>query len=57
MAIKNGVIKELESYMDFIPEGATGQLLKDCYKMIVSQNKEINELKRSKKQVKAKKKS
>lgn len=57
MAIKNGVIKELESYMGFIPDGATGKLLKDCYALITKQNKEINDLKRSKKQVKSKKKS
>jgi len=57
MPTKNGVIKELESYMDFIPDGATGQLLKDCYKMITKQNREISDLKRAKKQVKPKKKS
>lgn len=57
MGIKSGVIKELELYMDFIPDGATGQLLKDCYKLIIKQNKEINDLKRPKKQVKSKKKS
>ena len=57
MPTKNGVIKELELYMDFIPDGATGQLLKDCYKLITKQGKEIKELKRPNKQVKSKKKS
>jgi len=57
MSTKNGVIKELELYMDFIPDGATGKLLKDCYKLITKQNKELDDLKRTNRKVKSKKKS
>ena len=65
MPTKNAVLKELELYMGFMSDGATGQLLKDCYKLIIKQDVELkllidrlqdNELKRPKKKVKSKKK-
>ena len=40
-----GLIKQLEDYMQFIPEGGTGALLRSCYKMIKHQGAELEELK------------
>lgn len=41
-----GVMKELETHIDCIPDGTLGALLADVRRLLVSQGKELEELKR-----------
>lgn len=50
MTAKEKLMTELEIHMDSLPGGRTGELLRNCYKMIRSQGYQIQELKKKGKQ-------
>lgn len=47
MPDKVGIMRELEAHIDYIPEGTLGRLLADARRLIVSQGKELEEVKRA----------